>query len=209
MFEIEPQPDDGYGVEFRQSKRILFYENWLFHIQWQHQFHVLTCIIEPRCDIKPFDGLLQIDYDIFFSFRFGCSIHRRFLCHFFGLSINLFASIAIWRNWNGKKYGIDFKTGRTLYKSNQYRRTLVIPREILLIVINLVLLMLSVEKWCYFGYSQIYIFIFLSDIKIFELYGESFSIIKSNLRAYNFFFKQKSSFNWDQDYFLLNRKKIA
>lgn len=46
-------------------EHILLYENWLFHIQWQHQF-VLTCIIEPRCDSKPFDGLLQIDYDVFF-----------------------------------------------------------------------------------------------------------------------------------------------
>lgn len=95
------------------------------HTSYTHSCIELTCIIEPRCDSKPFDGLLQIDYDVLFyaSFNdFGCSIYRHIemllsssslpppsplesfihifflllcVCHFLSLSINLFVSVAI------------------------------------------------------------------------------------------------------------------
>lgn len=81
--ESEFRPMIDLALNFDQTKHISLYENWLFHVQWQHQLHVLTCIIEVRCDSKPFDGLLQIDYDFLFSTLFAAV---QFIVALFSLS---------------------------------------------------------------------------------------------------------------------------
>lgn len=107
-----------------QSSIFCFYENWLFHIQWQHQLH--------RTDLHNWTEMRQqtiwrtatnwlwcVFFFIIFgsSIDFGCSIYRhrcysrlrvivihlfiffffspRCCCvSFFSLSINLFVSVA-------------------------------------------------------------------------------------------------------------------
>lgn len=65
-----------------RAQFFFLYENWLFHIRMTaHQLHRSTIHIH-RTDLhnwtemrhsKPFDGLLQIDYDVFFFVLVGSS----------------------------------------------------------------------------------------------------------------------------------------
>lgn len=103
---------------------------------------VLTCIIELRCDTKPFDGLLQIDYDFSLSLLRLLNLSSFFCCvsFFVGLSINLFVSVrcknvAHWL-WS-REQGVN--------QINIKHRQILIPSEILAFTINLVLITLPLE----------------------------------------------------------------
>lgn len=121
-----------------------FYENWLFNVQRQYQLHVLTCIIELRCDSKTFDALLQIDYDIFSLFVYSFWLFNSssfFVCHFF-LACQLTCLSPLQSNhFNaGKKCHIHSESREwNVNQINKHRQILIWSEILLVFVINFVL----------------------------------------------------------------------